>query len=497
MSGEDLVPVIIDKLNYGSQLDRLCSRILRACVVHPTDMVDTAMVRSESTYVAIYYNQEITDEKWLTFLLQHEALHVAFGHIFLDQNEFNPDFLNIALDASINPYILFDVTQFTPVNSPDPNKPTFISGLNDIYDKMTWQFIYNSLSNPDQPPEMESKESDDEIGDDSEDSEDSEDADNNGSDDGSEDTDDNSSDGGDNNESDEGSSGHDSESDTDGDDSDEDDGRGSESPSPDGKDKQGNKEPKRFQLGNHVTPDIHGMSEPPSKAVQSVLEELIITAMNEVDIHPGSITGQYILSGLNYVYTSRQKWRRALSKEVLRATKIRGYESCWKRPNKRFNSSALPLPGKRKLFYPRITVVVDTSGSMCPYIEDVISHVATISSENGIIDRLLAGDVEVRLDLKSVKKSQIKDIQWVGFGGTTLIPMMKRACSTDSDIIIIITDLLLDTSDFEFINTSVGKKHSVILCVPEEYQNNLSYITNRHIRTVIIDDEKKVYTKAS
>jgi len=517
MSAEDMVSVIIDKLDYGNPLDRLCCRILKSCILHPTDKIDTAMVVVERSHVAIYYNNTIEDENWLMFLLKHEALHIAYGHIYIDQNDYIKDALNISMDASINPYLLYDTNMFTPVNGPLKERLTFVSGLNSIYDKLTWEHIYNNLLTPNEnPPEkqesqttQEKESSEEKKNEESSESkekknEEQQSSEENKSNDNSTDQNETEENTNQNNQNgnggDDGGNGDDEPNnfgqgdETNGDreiDRDS-DTRGNESrTSATETNKSG-----KYQYGSHITPDIHNMTEPPSRAVQSVLEDVVITAFNDLNIDPGSSMGYSILRGLNYVYTAKQKWRRALSKEVIRATKIRGHESCWKKPNKRFVSSAVPLPGKRKLYYPRIGVLVDSSGSMLEFIPDVLCHIASIASETGTIDRLISGDVRKFLDLKNVTKKQINDIQWSGFGGTYLVDMLKELNNTDCDIIIIITDLALNSTDTDYINTQMDKRHSVILCVPERYQFLIKNITNRRIRTVIIDNEKLVYTKA-
>ena len=98
------------KIQYTDKLGRLCHRILKNCVVRENTTLDSpARVFSSNKNMFIEINTNdafFKNEKHVMFALMHEALHIAFGHMFLDTSIYDMEKLNISFDASINPYIL-------------------------------------------------------------------------------------------------------------------------------------------------------------------------------------------------------------------------------------------------------------------------------------------------------------------------------------------------------------------------------------------------------
>jgi len=152
--------------------------------------------------------------------------------------------------------------------------------------------------------------------------------------------------------------------------------------------------------------------------------------------------------------------------------------------------SAIPVPGKRKLYYPSIGIVTDTSYSMVTHLPSVMNHIATIATETGNIDRLLGGDIRKTLDMKNVTKKDISKLEWGGFGGTSLKPLLLEIFKNKLDIVIVVTDMLLNNEDISILN-NVGKGQTVIICIPEKMKQFriINTIHNKHVRTIYIDED--------
>ena len=438
----------IEKLKYYNKVSKLCYRILKSCTVRENAELEVpARVFSSNKNMFIEINTSFPffeKDETVQFALMHEALHIAFGHMFLDLSLYDRDKINIAFDASINPYLISYITpsQLAPVLQPEEGK--FVSGYSHIYEKNTWEYIYNNF-----PEENEDIK-----------------------------------DGGIDNEENDSSK------------------NGSGDESMDGEhDDTSNKESKDFGCGEennerrsgsgsnfdkgeitqYSSFDSHEFIEQPSKATQAIMQETVLSAMEELQITAGSELGKHIVTGLSFYQTSKQKWRRLLSKAVLKAIKIKGTESTWLRPSRRFNNT-IPIPGKRKLYYPSIGVLVDTSGSMLDYTKDVLNHVITITTETGGIDYLIGGDVKERIYHENVTRKKLHNIKLHGYGGTRLSSMISKLASKPIDIMILITDMYLNDEDIETIQ-KVSKRKSVILCVPNDpyIENTLKTISRAKI----------------
>jgi predicted metal-dependent peptidase len=482
----------IDKIQYTDKLGRLCHRILKNCVVRENTTLDSpARVFSSNKNMFIEINTNdafFKNEKHVMFALMHEALHIAFGHMFLDTSIYDMEKLNISFDASINPYILsfIDNKYVAPVS--EYTNGLLFSGFSYIQEKNTWEYIYNNFPQKDQE-EQEEQEQEDSKQEDSEQEEQDKNEEQSES------------------KKEESSTNEEEENDTSTDGSGDkqlDVGSGNTTRDPQsestedsganiaGGPRSGDSDDKRLdinELRKGCTFDSHEFVEMPSKATEAVMQETVLTAMEELGIEPGSALGSALVKGLSFYQTAKQKWRRALSMAVLKAIKIKGHEATWKRPNRRNNRQDMPIPGKRKLYYPSIGVLVDCSGSMVRYVNAVLNHIASITSEVGGIDYLIGGDTETRISHKNINKKKLQKIEFEGFGGTFLTNMINELVCKPTDIIIIITDMELRSTDIETIN-NITRKKATILCVPdtEWSRESLSKIT--HAKIIKIDEER-------
>jgi len=468
---------IIDSLQYGKQFEKLCYRFLKNCHIkedkqlpHPASIT----VTKKSVYIS--YNS-ISDfykkESDMKFALLHEASHFLFGHIYIDITKYDMEKLNLVLDASINPYLLSDMDfkKVSPIK--EYKNGTIVSGMDSILDKHTWEYMYNNF--PDNNDVLEEKTQEQKEQENSNTQNKQEDSSNN------------------TNENEEEQQNNETEQeDGDQDDSqnvsetetteESDDTGGTEHISESGGSNQkSSNETDIFRNSEGMSErrnsdykrkdyfiDEHTFLEQPSKAIEAQFKEIVLTAMEELGISIGSSLGQLLVKGLNFYQDSRQAWKRALSKAVIKAIKIRGYESTWMRPNKRVSNRAIPIPGKRKLYYPTLGVLIDCSGSMIKYLPSVVGHIANISSSTGGIDYLIGGDIRKTIDYKNVTKAKLKDIEFKGLGGTYLKDMINELVQKNLDILILITDLELGSDDMDTIK-NITKKISTILCIPKNY----------------------------
>jgi predicted metal-dependent peptidase len=441
------VQLVLNKLKFGNIFQKLCYRILTNCIIRNNIDLDqparVSMTR-KSIFIEINLNHEFYQtESDLQFALLHEASHIAFGHLFIDTSLYDSWKLNISLDASIQPYLNPDIKKVSSVVNHKPG--TLYSGLFDIMDKNTWEYIYNNFPKEEEPnnDQTQQQTNENEKGSGSSDSSNSPGSNNDGGE--YNNTDSNTNDN-------EGMSG------------------------------SGNFDCSKL---NYDKIDVHNFIEQPSKAVESMYENIIQEALKDLKINIGSELGKTIIHGLKIYQTSIQKWRKQLSKSVTRAIKIRGQKETWMRPNRRMSNLDIPKPGRKKLYYPRIGVLIDSSGSMLSYVPKVLSHIAGIASIGGI-DYLIGGDVEKQFDYKNVSKKQIERIQFKGFGGTLLKNMILELSKRPIDILIGITDLMLIDSDIEMFN-KISKRIKIILCVPTQYKKYVKL--NSNIQLVEIEED--------
>lgn len=442
---------VLNRLQYGTKLQKLCYRILHNCIIQENNTLSNpACVTMSRKSIFIELNLKdpfFKKDSDIEFALMHEALHIAFGHMFIDTSLYNMDRLNISMDASIQPYLNPDPKKTSPVINHLPN--TLYSGLADIYSKNTWEYIYNYFpmedeNNNDNTPEQTNQSNNNQPGESS-------------------------------------TSSNSIRSNNDGGES---ENTKCDKNDISGMPKCGNSD--STQQINYDRIDTHKFEQQPSKAIETIYTETLMNAISDLQIDIGSALGQTIITGLNFYQKPVQKWKRQLSMSVLKATKIRGRTSTWLRPNRRMSSCDIPQPGNKKLYYPRIGVLVDSSGSMSTFVPMVLGHIANIATITGI-DYLIGGDVKKQFEYRNVKKKTIQNIEFKGFGGTLLNSMILELSKKPIDILIGITDLCVFDSDIEMFN-KVSKKIKVILCVPK---GNTKYVKlNSNIQLIEIEEEK-------
>lgn len=414
---------VIEDLSYGKQIDKLCCRILKLLEIREDKTLDyPACVTLNKNMIILKYNPNLfTSYDEFKFALKHEALHIAFGDLFINFQNYDMEFLNMALDARINTYIMHDPKMFTTILDLETNK--YFSGIENIRQKTTWQACYEALK-------RKSKENEDQHGK-SQNGEKGQETDNSGS------------------------------------------------------NEKGDIKDKIKNIDNHTWEE----KEEVSVVHESILQDELINAIEELEINIGSELGKNIIQGLEYFRVPRDKWRKKLTQSIVSFTKIKEFYDTYNRFNRRLYDLDFRLPAKKAVYYPTIAVVIDTSNSMAGMIPKVLGHIATISNENGVIDYLIAGDTEVRTFMKNVKKSKINNIVLEGFGGTILSPMIKKVASLKNiDITIFITDFFIIDSDIQLLKQYV-KKHNTILCIPKSSKALVDEANIQKCKFVFVDKD--------
>lgn len=405
---------VMEELSYGKQLDKLCYRILKLLEIRKDEKLDfPACVTLTKNMIILKYNPNaFTSYDEFKFALKHEALHVAFGDLSINFKNYNREYLNMALDARINTYIMYDPEKFTTIFDMEEGK--YFSGIEDIRQKTTWQSCYEALKKKSQEGNDKSSK-----------------------------------------------------------------GMG---------DSGSNVKNKIKGIDNHSWED----KEEISVIYESVLQGELTKAIEELEINIGSELGKNIINGLEYFRSPRDKWRKKLTQSIISFTKIKDFYDTYNRFNRRLYDLDFRLPAKKAVYYPTIAVVIDTSNSMSSMIPKVLGHIATISNENGVIDYLIAGDVEVRTFLKNVKKNKINNIQFEGFGGTHLKPLIEKVNSLKNiDITIFITDFFIVNTDIELIK-EYTKKHNTIFCIPKTSKFLIDQEDIKKCKFVYVDNEDEL-----
>jgi predicted metal-dependent peptidase len=104
-----------------------------------------------------------------------------------------------------------------------------------------------------------------------------------------------------------------------------------------------------------------------------------------------------------------------------------------------------PFPGKTKDFTFRISILLDTSGSMS--LENVLEGLSgirdIIEKDRNCFVNIIECDAKVQ---KEYQVKKLRDIQMgiCGRGGTTLFPGLERCKELDSDIVLVFTDGFCD-----------------------------------------------------
>ena len=440
----------IDMFRYdGSELFQLIYHLLLNIQIKVVDVEypKGKVYRTDNNIVIEYSPAGLTDEE-VFFVIAHEACHVLFGHLFINGKNLNHTLLNIAVDATINPYILTDEIRkkFTFVKEMKPEK--WISGFRNLDDKQTWQTIYDYIINH----EDEFKDKIASMGEE---------------------------------ESDEDSDGEEGEGEGEGKQSesecsggkgkDKKDGVGDGAGDSDGEeDKDGKpKKPKGKSKGKgkdkgdeKVKVNVHDFDKSTMPMIsEKITAEMIKKAVEEadMDVTAGTELGNIIKENIPVSFTKRASWRQLLNKEVDSFGSVKDHEATYMKTNRRFSNNVYRVAASRELYYPKIGIVLDTSGSVSNFVLTIIDHVASIFSVGGEVETLIMGDTDVRAVHKNLKKEDIRKLKLVGFGGTKMEPLLRKALHWEHHILILITDMELPSSDFKYLKT-FKRKQNLLIC---------------------------------
>jgi len=365
------------------------------------------------------YNPDfINNTEMAKVVLLHEALHLIFRH-FNIKGLHDANLLNIALDASLNPHVLEHNPKtkdlFASVDKIKENPDKLISGITNIYEKKSWQEIYEYLletgfnGNPnsiDDHSEMMSP------------------------------------------------SNQSSESKPGGEDS-EDDG----------------------------IPD-DGKSGDEFRNI--LLDKEVEDFMNENSLY-GTEAGDLLFDKMTHKTTNKEKWVRALKRSINGCMQVKEFELTYSRVNRCFRNCKFRMPTVKPIYEPTVAVVVDCSGSMGPLLEKAIDEVYTVCSHRGSLDYVVLGDVQVNGVYKNVTRPMFKSIQWAGFGGTSLKPLIECALRQKHDILVIISDMIIPSSDVKYIE-SISKRNFIVIgqVLSGGYSRYVKKIKGRNVITVTI-----------
>lgn len=404
------IPQIIDELRCSNEICRMCSYMLENLIlVEKTDEDFIAYVNLKN-HAAIYYNSDkITSKEMFKMVMVHECLHLIFNHIEIDHTLYDMHLLNIALDASINCYC-FDLLKSNKSFFPINKKPSVIKH----------QMFVSGFDTIDKKRTWEFlyewvfKNKDDFHA----------------------------------------SGGN---------------GNGEEGVLDKHNKSDGSNESEK---GNGMESDNEaGLFNGTDDIIEKV-KDLVKDAAKKAGVQPGSTIGNLIIEVSNKP-SRLQIWKRKLCSVILSSIRIKEFESTYFKKNRRFSSRDFILPGNKIIFYPRIGIISDTSGSMLSNIKDISCHIGAIFSENGALDYLCFCDTQIQYEKRNVKIDEISKIQLKGFGGTQLTPALEKALLENLDILILITDLEVDMRDINKIN-DISKKKSpvfIVCCVDKWYKN--------------------------
>lgn len=359
----------IDMFRYGtSELHQLIYHVLLNIQVKVVDeeYPKGKVYRTDNNIVIEYNPVGLTDEE-VFFIIAHEACHVLFGHLFINSKNLNHDLLNIAVDVTINPYLLTnDIRKnFTFVKEMKPEK--WFSGFRNLDDKQTWQTIYDYIINHEDEFKDKIEYMCDEESDEESEGEEGEGEGKEGKSGGS------------------GGAGKDKkdkdkkDGSGDGDGEEDKDGKPKKPKKPKGKSKGKGKD-----KGNEkVKVNVHNFDKSTMPMIsEKITAEIIKKAVeeSEMDVTAGTELGNIIKENIPVSFTKRASWRQLLNKEVESFGSIKDYEATYMKTNRRFSNNVYRVAASRELYYPKIGIVLDTSGSVSNFVLTIIDHVASIFS---------------------------------------------------------------------------------------------------------------------
>lgn len=114
----------------------------------------------------------------------------------------------------------------------------------------------------------------------------------------------------------------------------------------------------------------------------------------------------------------------------------------WRKPNKRFFPSAY-LPRLYNESVDNIAIAIDTSGSVSQ--EEFTAFISEIEGIREILNpettTLIDFDSHIKAIHKIARDDDLRDIPFMGYGGTNLKPMMQEAIKLNPTVLIVFTDL--------------------------------------------------------
>lgn len=117
-------------------------------------------------------------------------------------------------------------------------------------------------------------------------------------------------------------------------------------------------------------------------------------------------------------------------------------EFTYMRPSRRSDAAGAILPGARKMGFPEVTILWDTSGSMGPdETTAILTEVASIIEELGLSVRLMVCDADVHVDVEGLDHVDRVVALLTGGGGSDFCPAFTRLESErNNSVVIAFTD---------------------------------------------------------
>lgn len=348
---------------------------------------------------AQYYDKKVL----ISFVLLHEYLHKLLNHVGRKEWR-NHKLWNQACDYSINPIIL----SMGYPRVPDMLYRSELTGMSaeKIYDLLVKEQEERRKGKQPGKPGGKPQEG---AGDDSQESQEPQ---------ASDDTDDSKEESGQNEDGEDGNPGDDASNDSD----DEDDGL-----------------PPQLN-GDMVEPTKEELEEAETEA-NRMAAKLSSKAGNMPKLLKQALTEMFPVAKMD--------WRQIME-ELARSARDNA-EKSWRRPNRRYASTDMILPGEDtgKVF--RLVVCFDVSGSMTGdsrYLKEMKSETASLL-DDGLVTHvsLIATDTQITAELETTSGAEVEDFQTYGGGGTHFSAAMAKVCKADDAVAcIFLTDM--ETSDF-------------------------------------------------
>lgn len=168
--------------------------------------------------------------------------------------------------------------------------------------------------------------------------------------------------------------------------------------------------------------------------------EAILSAYRHARLsgHWSSLPGNLLRMVEKIVAGGNISWQEVLSRFLSTCGKRDVFT--FTRPNRRSSSVGVILPSLSRS-YPRIAIILDTSGSISPSkAEKFLGEVACILDGLGLSARVVGCDVKVYFDIENASIDELMRL-WEGGGGSDLRPAFEVVSKEDATIpIIVFTD---------------------------------------------------------